>query len=137
MNTLFSTPISKQVTLSSGTESVTLTVDRPPLLFATILDRALPVGEDGSAIYRHRLELHSVLWAAEGIRSSQQLPPLPAIDAGEEKWQTYAEDMAETFRKAGLLAKHIRELSSAALDLNIGNPAKSNLEEALAVAGND
>lgn len=136
MNALFTTPTTAEVTLSSGAESVTLTVERPPLLFSSILDRALPLGEEGSAQYTYRLNLRSVLWAAEGIRSSQGLDPLPAIDAGEDVWVAYAEGLAETFRRAGLLTRHIRDLSSAALDLNIGNPAKTNLTEAMAAAGN-
>lgn len=126
-----------QVTLSSGAERVTLTVERPPLLFSSILDRALPLGDEGDPETAYRLSLRSVLWAAEGLRSSLELPPRPSVGAGEAAWQDHAEDLAEQFKAAGLLGSHIRELASAALDLNIGDPKKTNLTEALAEAGND
>lgn len=137
MLTLFTkTTNTTTVTLTSGEETATLTVERPPLLFSSVLDRAIPLGEEGTPSHNYRLNLRSVLWAAEGIRASQGLPPHPAIDAGEDVWQKYAEDIAEMFRSAGLLTVHIRELASAALDLNIGNVKKTNLTEALATAGN-
>lgn len=124
------------VTLTSGGESVDITITRPPLLFGSVLDRVLPLADEDDPATVYRMSLRSVLWAAEGLRSTQDIPPAPALDAGEDAWTRYAEDVAEVFNQAGLLTSHIRDIASAAIDLNIGNAKKTNLTEALAAAGN-
>ena len=137
MLTLFSdTTNTRQVSLTNGAETVTLTIERPPLLFGSILDRALPLGDEGTPQHDYRLQLRTVLWAAEGLRPTKPLPPAPAIDAGADAWQDYAENVAELFQVAGLRTSHVRELASAALDLTIGNPETPNLKRALDAAGN-
>ena len=137
MLTIFSTTTNaRTVSLSNGPETVDVQIPRPPLLFGSILDRALPLGAEDTPQHSYRLQLRTVLWAAEGLRPAKPLPPTPAIDAGADAWQSYAEQLAELFRTAGLLPSHIRELANAALDLAMGDTDKSNMTQALAAAGN-
>lgn len=133
----FSQPLRRQLTLSNGQESLTFTVQPLPLLFASRLDVALPVLDGDSPAANHRLRLRAVIFAAEGIRRTEELPPAPSIDAGEQAWASHAEELCQLFTGAGLHDAHINELCSTTLDLSamkVGG--KTALQQALDEAGN-
>jgi len=138
MKTRFNTIRSRDVVLSNGEQSITLTVQRPPLLFGNRLDRAFPVLQEDTPAASQRLNLRAVLIAAEGIRNTEELPEPPTTDAGEQAWQAHAEEVLELFSEAGFLEPHINQLAGAALDLqSVKTEGKTDLKKAMDTAGND
>ena len=138
MKTRFPAIRSKQVTLDNGQHTVTLTVQRPPLLFNDMLNRAFPSLEQGAdADQTYRLLLRVVLIAAEGIRHTEDLPERPGAHDGESAWQDHAEMLAQTFSEAGFTDHHINVLAHTAQDLVLEKvEGRTGLAQELADAGN-
>ena len=119
---------SKRVTFKRGTETITYTVHALPALFMGLVRLKIPYTGDES---EGALEMQALILTAEGLRTTEEIPPHPEPAASSEEWRSYARTLSEMFSAAGLSSGQITRLGRAVTELD------TFVSEALEETGND
>jgi len=123
------------VALSVGDQTISYTVTAPDLFFASRFRSRLPLpGDEASDEEQtHWMDARVVIYAAEGLRSTEADIPTPPETSDPAAWYDYADRLGEMFQDAGFNSAMVNVIFEAFVALSSTLPEPT---EAIEQVGN-